>query len=321
MKRLFLFLLFAALCQLPAVAHGATGCNYPSSLDSWTNKGTGDFLTVADLNQRTCAIEQLERELEAVKAAGSGLTSLNGLSGSTQTFSAINDANVLLSINSSGAAHTFSVGWAGILGVARGGHGSAPAGDDQVFVSSSSTAGAWKTLPDCPLGITYTQSSNTIGCVSSSAGVIVLDRVTSNTTVASTATETNLYSFSVPGGTLATNSVLVLTASGVYGSNESDNVTLRLKYGATTVAAHSITAGTPPPSNVPWTVVFRLYADGSTGSQIGFSHLLLGGDNDISRGTASIDSATAQNFILSADWNVSSALNTITLEAANLKKE
>lgn len=37
---------------------------------------------------------------------------------------------------------------AGVLTVAKGGTGSAPASDDQVNVSSSTTAAAWKTLPD-----------------------------------------------------------------------------------------------------------------------------------------------------------------------------
>lgn len=38
---------------------------------------------------------------------------------------------------------------AGILPVANGGTGSAPAGDDQVLVSDSSSAATWKSLPNC----------------------------------------------------------------------------------------------------------------------------------------------------------------------------
>ena len=38
----------------------ATGCSYPSSLDTWANKASGDNLTQGDLNSRTCAIEKLE---------------------------------------------------------------------------------------------------------------------------------------------------------------------------------------------------------------------------------------------------------------------
>lgn len=42
------------------IALVATGCNYPTSLDSFTDKTSGDFLTVADVNKMACAIEKLQ---------------------------------------------------------------------------------------------------------------------------------------------------------------------------------------------------------------------------------------------------------------------
>lgn len=53
----------------------------------------------------------------------------------------------------------------GFLEVARGGNGAAPSGDDQTFVSSSTTAGSWLTIPNTPAGsyLTYTQATNTFG--------------------------------------------------------------------------------------------------------------------------------------------------------------
>lgn len=63
MKKLlsiFLVLMMVLAPWSAALLHGATGCNYPTSLDTWTDKSTGDFLTVADVNQRSCAIEKLE---------------------------------------------------------------------------------------------------------------------------------------------------------------------------------------------------------------------------------------------------------------------
>src|SRR5262245_46067059 len=38
----------------------ATGSNYPTSHDTWSDKVTNDLLTVADVNQRTSAIEKIE---------------------------------------------------------------------------------------------------------------------------------------------------------------------------------------------------------------------------------------------------------------------
>jgi hypothetical protein len=52
-------------------------------------------------------------------AGGSGISSLNGLAGSSQTFSAINDTNVTLGIGSSGTVHTYTLGFTGTLAKAR----------------------------------------------------------------------------------------------------------------------------------------------------------------------------------------------------------
>ena len=70
MKRIFrnlvwamlplLFMLLPLLTGWITSAFSATGCNYPATLDSWADKATGDFLTIADVNQRSCAIEKLE---------------------------------------------------------------------------------------------------------------------------------------------------------------------------------------------------------------------------------------------------------------------
>jgi len=51
--------------------------------------------------------------------AGSGITSLNGLTGASQTFSNSNDVNVTLGINSVGTVHTFTMGWSGTLAKTR----------------------------------------------------------------------------------------------------------------------------------------------------------------------------------------------------------
>lgn len=60
---------------------------------------------------------------DAIGGSGSGITSLNGLNGATQTFANSNDTNVTLAISSVGSIHTFTVGWANTLAVARGGIG------------------------------------------------------------------------------------------------------------------------------------------------------------------------------------------------------
>lgn len=71
------------------------------------------------------------------------------------------------------AANTWTLIPTAPVSVTNGGTGTAPGGDDQVFVSSSSSAGAWKTLTDCAganQAVTYTASSNTWGCVTITGG-------------------------------------------------------------------------------------------------------------------------------------------------------
>ncbi len=64
----------------------------------------------------------------------------------------------------------------GLLPVANGGHGAAPGADDQVFMSSSTSAGAWKTLTDCDgatNAVTYDTATNAWGCNTISSGTTI----------------------------------------------------------------------------------------------------------------------------------------------------
>lgn len=54
-----------------------------------------------------------------VCGSASGIGSLNGLTGSPQTFEKVDDTNVTLGIVSSGTTHTFTMGWTGTLAKAR----------------------------------------------------------------------------------------------------------------------------------------------------------------------------------------------------------
>jgi hypothetical protein len=44
----------------PTIAQAATGCNYPSSHDAFSNRVAGDYLTTSLLNTIMCSIENLE---------------------------------------------------------------------------------------------------------------------------------------------------------------------------------------------------------------------------------------------------------------------
>lgn len=119
-------------------------------------------------------------------SGGTGLTSLNGQTGNTQTFA--NDTNVQIS----SAADVHSIVWAGTLAASRGGLGMTIPADNSVPVSNG-TAWQAKAIPDCTdtagQHLNYTDSTNTFSCGTSSTGGISglttgrLTKATSSTTI------------------------------------------------------------------------------------------------------------------------------------------
>jgi hypothetical protein len=96
--------------------------------------------------------------------------------------------------------------------VVQGGTGAAPASDDQIFISSSTSAGAWKSVPDCPTGaLNYTASSNTVGCGTGGGGT--------STFISDSGSITPGASMTVTGGkgiaTSAAGSTMTLNFDGV----------------------------------------------------------------------------------------------------------
>ena len=104
------------------------------------------------------------------------------------------------------------------------------------------------------------------------------DRDVSVTEVVSTVTETTVYSYSVTGGTLSTNKMLRLIMIGDYLNNSgaARNLTLRAKYGATTIAEYAMTAIAASASRRAASLVLWLSANNATNSQRAGSQVDLG---------------------------------------------
>lgn len=81
---------------------------------------------------------------------GGGITSLNTLTGATQTFGKTDDTNITLTITSSGSNHQFGLGWTGVLGIARGGlnNSAAPSSDGQIPIWNAAQS---KYVPGDPI--------------------------------------------------------------------------------------------------------------------------------------------------------------------------
>ena len=133
-----------------------------------------------------------------------------------------------------------------------------------------------------------------------------------NIATLTSATETTLYTYSVPGNTLSTDRSLRVTFLAQAGrTTGGTTVTIRLKYGATTFATFAIT-GTNNSS--PIEIVAMLMAKNSASVQRSYASAKVGPDGGTTGtgGTASvdacsnslaIDSTSSQNLVITGQWD------------------
>ncbi|CAB4196249.1 hypothetical protein UFOVP1287_62 [uncultured Caudovirales phage] len=114
-----------------------------------------------------------------------------------------------------------STGVTGLLPVARGGTGAAPGADDQVLVSSSTSAGAWASVPNCTdttgNHLNYTASTNSFSCgtTSGSSPTVGSDLTCDNAAVNTTSATTvlTLPTFSNTGKTTVISGAVAISTS------------------------------------------------------------------------------------------------------------
>jgi hypothetical protein len=143
--------------------------------------------------------------------------------------------------------------------------------------------------------------------------------------IANTVTETTLYTYSVPGGTLSTTKALALNLIGDWINNTGadQTVRLRVKYGATTL--HDETTAPLPPSAMrrAWMLNLQLGNTGTASSQFAAISWLLGnaqagavglGDasvamhqNHLGAGSSAEDSTVAQALTVTIELSTASA--------------
>jgi len=82
---------------------------------------------------------------------GGGISSLNGLVASSQTFATTTDTNIGLSIVSSGSTHTFTSTWIGTLAAGRGGTGVSSVTANQLLIGGPGNT--WSQIATSSLGL------------------------------------------------------------------------------------------------------------------------------------------------------------------------
>ena len=155
-----------------------------------------------------------------------------------------------------------------------------------------------------------------------------LARDLSTVTVTNTTTETSIFSFSIPANTLGPNRLLRVNIGGTYLNNSGGirTLTIRLKYGATTVAsfARTITEVNPVAG-----FIFDLYlcGDDSNSAQKGwFNFATVDDSQDLTFGTrafgiAAEDSTGALTFDVTVQHGFANANLTFIKEAAFARVE
>lgn len=156
----------------------------------------------------------------------------------------------------------------------------------------------------------------------------VLDRVTTAVPVNNTPAEMTIYTKAIAGGTLSTNRLLRLTivCTQQNATGSSRDLTIRAKYGATTVGTAIVTfSGNATARQGVIEVV--LHANNATNAQLGrvkgdFAiDAVAGGDlHGIGGGTAAIDSTASQNLVVTVQHEIANASITFTMNAATLEK-
>ncbi len=154
---------------------------------------------------------------------------------------------------------------------------------------------------------------------------VILDAAVQSTTVGNTANETTLYTFAIPAGTMGTANALKLTIIGTWKQNASKHMTIKLIYGATTVATITDSAYENSATTFNFKIEAYLCAQGATNAQFGTIHYRTGlKDSDSmdcgAQGTSTEDSTGALNLVVTCKWDGASADATLTSKYAILEK-
>lgn len=154
-----------------------------------------------------------------------------------------------------------------------------------------------------------------------------LDTNTTPTTDGNSSADTALYTYSVPGGTLSTNKGIVVVVTGTYKNNtgSTQTITVRAKYGGTTVCSKTTGTMASNAANGFFFIQFYLTAQNATNSQVGYMNASFESGANVStniddRGSSAIDSTLAQNLVISVQHSAANANLTLTKNFANTEQ-
>ena len=188
--------------------------------------------------------------------------------------------------------------------------GSAHADDVRVILQQDGVTVGGTRILNCTSGMTCSIVGG-VGTLTGTGGgggggLGTLDRSTSNVDVTNTITETALYSYSLAGSTLGTDTCIKQNIVGTLTGNNTGALTLRAKYGAGVASV----AFTPPSITAePLIVEVTVCGDAATNAQQLFVKAIAGAAQTVraARASTTTDSTASQTLSVTAEWGTASA--------------
>ncbi len=296
---------------------------------------TDGTILLADLDQNGCALGEIIKwngsawvcDVDA-GGLGTGITSLNGQTGATQTFT--NDTNV--TITSAGDVHT--LGWSGQLGVSRGGTGASSLTANGVLYGNNGSAiqatAAGTSGQVLVADLTGTPIFRTISgdATVSNTGALTIanDAITAAKILDGAITGTDIANSTIANANLQNSSVTVTAGTGLTGGGAvslGGTVTLNSSLG-TSIDSSEITDGTITGTDIANTTITATNIANATitGTQLANDAVALGTQTtgnyvaSISAGNGISGSGSSEGAAVSialgaltANWNQTGAFN------------
>jgi hypothetical protein len=168
-----------------------------------------------------------------------------------------------------------------------------------------------------------TSATTTGGTVISYAKTLASD--VSPAVLTNSASSTNMYTYTIPGGTLSTNKIIRLVLQGAYYNNSgaTRTITATVRYGGVTVATRTSAALNNGATPGGFNIVVYLSADNSTQLQTTTFNAVAGVIGDSSAwaggGTSTIDSTVNQDLSIDLQHSAANASLYVTESFANVE--
>lgn len=156
-------------------------------------------------------------------------------------------------------------------------------------------------------------------------GGVITSSTAISSTVSGTGTETPFSnSYNIPAGYCANGRIMHVTAYGLYGTDASASLVLRVKLGSTAVVVSDATAFASSRTSKGWNMTFDIICPSAAGGSAtvtaqGLVTFGLETNQQLPYTSSSIATDATQTLSITADWSAGSANNTVSLKSITIQ--